>query len=127
MTSVGVAEALDEDEVAALRPLLLLAVLLLLFEADGTVELMGFMGLMGLPCCFPGCSVVVVVGGGIRTRMAASMTSTPVATSPGERAARSQRLAVRVATKAASEGVLVRPWKAARRHEMASRGREAAQ
>ena len=121
---MGVAEALDEDEVAALRPSLLLAALLLLFETDGTVE---HMGLMGLPCCFPGCSVVVVVGGGIRTRMAASMTSTPVATSPGERAARSQRLAVRVATKAASEGVLVRPWKAARRHEMASRGREAAQ
>ena len=59
--------------------------------------------------------------------MAASMTSTPVATSCGERAARSQRLAVSVATKAASCGVRRRPWKAARRHEMARRGREAAQ
>ena len=50
-----------------------------------------------------------------------------MAASCGERAARSQRLAVSVATKAASCGVRRRPWKAARRHEMARRGREAAQ
>ena len=71
--------------------------------------------------------VVELPWGGMSTLMAASMTSTPVATSCGERAARSQRLAVSVATKAASCGVRRRPWKAARRQEMARRGREAAQ
>ena len=112
MTSVGVVEAL-EDVVDDLR--LFAAVLLLLFE----VGLVGFVE-----------GLVVEVswgGGGMSTLMAASMTSTPVATSCGERAARSQRLAVSVATKAASCGVRRRPWKAARRHEMARRGREAAQ
>merc|ERR1712117_1016070 len=92
--------------------MLFAAVLLLLFVV----------GLVGLVVELPWGG-----GGGMSTLMAASMTSTPVATSCGDRAARSQRLAVSVATKAASCGVRRRPWKAARRHEMARRGREAAQ